>query len=280
MTVEKIILKCGGCGVERRIYPSQVIRYRNIGEHYKCRPCWNMLRRGHPIRRGGPVRQVTISCVECGVLRTYPAASEAALSIRCRSCASKAFGKNNTLNAKLENKITVTCPTCGSERIYKTSYRSRKSDYCIKCKNKGALSHLWNGGGVALVCACGKTTIYRANTAKRLTKDGRKYQCAACFQKNKCGENNPAWRGGVSFAPYPIAWTIELKKSIWDRDKYTCRICHMTRNQKKQRFCVHHIDYDKTNLSQDNLALVCNGCHARTNFNREKWISFFARGML
>ena len=38
---------------------------------------------------------------------------------------------------------------------------------------------------------------------------------------------------------------------------------------------VHHIDYDKNNSNPNNLIVLCKGCHAKTNFNREYWGSYF-----
>jgi len=39
------------------------------------------------------------------------------------------------------------------------------------------------------------------------------------------GEKSPFWKGGISFEPYSIDWTETLKRSIRERDKYTCQIC-------------------------------------------------------
>jgi hypothetical protein len=34
---------------------------------------------------------------------------------------------------------------------------------------------------------------------------------------------------------------------------------------------IHHIDYDKNNLQENNLISLCQKCHGKTNFNREYW---------
>lgn len=84
-------------------------------------------------------------------------------------------------------------------------------------------------------------------------------------------EKNPNWRGGKSFEPYTIDWTITLKRAIRERDNYICRVCNQYGN------FIHHIDYDKTNCNPDNLVTLCNSCHSKTNFNRDYWITYFAK---
>ena len=87
------------------------------------------------------------------------------------------------------------------------------------------------------------------------------------------GEKNPRWLGGKSFEPYTVDWTQTLKQSIKERDSYICQLCHNSLINKK--CCVHHIDYNKTNNNPINLITLCNCCHTKTNFNREKWIERF-----
>ena len=89
---------------------------------------------------------------------------------------------------------------------------------------------------------------------------------------SKRGEKNPDWKGGISFAPYPIGFDRILKEKIKKRDKYKCFICKRKINK---RLCVHHIDYDKNNLLKSNLISLCNICHIMTNHNRLKWIKYF-----
>jgi len=89
-------------------------------------------------------------------------------------------------------------------------------------------------------------------------------------RKRGTGKNAANWRGGISFEPYSINWTQTLKRSIRERDKYTCQIC-----SKNPAIQVHHIDYDKKNCNPDNLITLCKGCHSKTSFNREYWIKYF-----
>jgi hypothetical protein len=83
-------------------------------------------------------------------------------------------------------------------------------------------------------------------------------------------EKNPMWKGGLSFEPYTIDWTNELRKFIRDRDNHTCQLCLNKGNQ------VHHIDYNKKNCDINNLITLCKKCHSKTNKDREKWKKFFS----
>lgn len=87
------------------------------------------------------------------------------------------------------------------------------------------------------------------------------------------GEKNPNWNNGKSFENYPKDWTETLRRSIRERDNYTCKIC--MKQQGDETFSVHHIDYNKNNCSPDNLITLCHQCHSKTNHNREEWIKYF-----
>jgi hypothetical protein len=89
----------------------------------------------------------------------------------------------------------------------------------------------------------------------------------------RVGPLNPWWRGGIWKDPYSINWTETLRRSIRERDKYSCRICGKMQSDKA--FDIHHIDYNKLNCNPTNLITLCHSCHVKTNNNREKWIIFF-----
>ena len=79
------------------------------------------------------------------------------------------------------------------------------------------------------------------------------------------GNKNPNWQGGISFEPYTIDWTETLKRSIRERDHYTCQLCNQYGN------AVHHIDYNKKNCNLNNLITLCRSCNSKVNFNRKYW---------
>ena len=91
----------------------------------------------------------------------------------------------------------------------------------------------------------------------------------------RCGnklDKHPNWRGGLSFEEYPIEFNDEFKQKIRKRDNWECKIC----NCKNRSLDVHHIDYNKKNCKEDNLITLCHSCHTKTNYNRERWIKYFA----
>lgn len=100
-------------------------------------------------------------------------------------------------------------------------------------------------------------------------------RCRACYLKFSIGKNHPTWLGGKSFEPYTIDWTKTLRQSIRERDQFTCQLCK--ENQQDRALSIHHIDYNKTNCNPDNLISLCVPCHAKTNFNRNKWKKMFTK---
>ena len=89
------------------------------------------------------------------------------------------------------------------------------------------------------------------------------------------GEKNHNWKGGISFEPYPISWTNDLKESIRKRDNNTCQLCNKYQIELREKLHCHHIDYDKKNLDPKNLISLCKKCHMKTNHNRKYWIKYF-----
>ena len=107
--------------------------------------------------------------------------------------------------------------------------------------------------------------ISKSLTGKHISEEAKKKMSIA-----KKGIKSPNWRGGLSFEPYSVDWTKTLKRSIRERDKYTCKICG-----KEPSISVHHIDYNKKNCNPINLITLCVNCHSKTNYNREKWLEYF-----
>jgi 5-methylcytosine-specific restriction endonuclease McrA len=88
-------------------------------------------------------------------------------------------------------------------------------------------------------------------------------------------ETHPCWRGGRSFEIYPVGWNKTFKEQIRYRDGYKCQLCGTPEAECKTKLHVHHIDYNKRNIDQDNLISLCSKCHVRTNHEREFWKSYF-----
>lgn len=100
---------------------------------------------------------------------------------------------------------------------------------------------------------------------------------------NHRGENAVGWHGGLSFEPYGMGFSRELKEQIRLRDNYTCQLCGKVEDGIK--LTCHHIDYNKRNHHPNNLISLCtakkgihpnnHSCHLKTNHNRPYWTEYF-----
>lgn len=201
-----------------------------------------------------------VRCADCHQSRYLPPSKcEGAIRpTRCNAC-NRAHRKATAVLYEYQ------CVECGRIRLA----RKRRSIrlLCLSCKNKGHRNHSWIGGSVAISCCkCGKEKTVSNSRAKRHRRADGRYFCRSCAMQHKpTGSANPAWRGGTSFAPYPTEWTPALRRTIRQRDK-CCAVCSSV-----ARLAVHHINYNKSDLSLANLIALCNSCHAKTNFSRSRW---------
>lgn len=111
-----------------------------------------------------------------------------------------------------------------------------------------------------------------------LSGRGRKMPKSFCEKNSERmkGSNNPFWKGGITKKEkYAVDWTNTLRRSIRERDNYTCQVCG--KEQGDRAHAVHHIDYKKTNNNPDNLITLCVSCHAKTGIRRKYWIKFFKK---
>ncbi len=98
-------------------------------------------------------------------------------------------------------------------------------------------------------------------------------------KKNYLKENHWNWKGGISDNPYPTEFNRKLKKIIRKRDNFTCQLCGRTEEEElkelNQVLSVNHIDFNKENLSLDNLNTLCVRCNVKINYKRDKYLSYF-----
>lgn len=99
--------------------------------------------------------------------------------------------------------------------------------------------------------------------------------------KLRTGDKNPNWQGGVSFLPYPAEWNKKFKEEIIKSFNGICQLCGVDKeiyeSNNKMRFAVHHIDYDKSNMSKENLIPLCGHCHNLTSQKSKRifWTNYF-----
>jgi len=67
---------------------------------------------------------------------------------------------------------------------------------------------------------------------------------------------------------YPSKF-YELRKSIRQRDNYTCQLCNKSGKD------VHHMDYNIYHNESSNLITLCEKCNIHVNFNRDYWFAYF-----
>lgn len=120
---------------------------------------------------------------------------------------------------------------------------------------------------------------------KKKFPNGRPINSGNFTSERMKGNKNPMWKGGISLELYGKDWNQRLKNIIKERDNHTCQICkikiktprRIKSKPSKNWLVVHHIDYNKKNCRPENLITLCDKCHKKTNYNRNKWKIFFKR---
>ena len=139
-----------------------------------------------------------------------------------------------------------------------------------KCYNKAHIK-------VKYICKqCGKE--FKRHPSK-IKLNGDNFCSRKCKDKwqseNYKGENNPNWKGGLSFLPYCHKFNEEFKEYIRDKFGRVCFLCPKTEEENEERLSVHHCNYDKDCLCNDNLTCqfvpLCRSCNIKVNYNRDMW---------
>jgi len=124
----------------------------------------------------------------------------------------------------------------------------------------------------------GERTYFCVDCGKEITRQAKK--CGGCAQKGlNDGFKNHNWQAGKSFELYPQNFVRQLKDKIRVRDNFKCQLCDIPELELNRRLHIHHIDYDKRNCNETNLISLCNSCHLKTNYDREKWTKYFIEKM-
>ena len=191
-------------------------------------------------------------------------------SIRCHECANKNNSKNRR-SYKGENNPAFThgaflkdyfCKDCGKEISIKSGFYG--SGLCRSCEAEERLSTPENNG------MFGKHHTEKAKNKMSETK---------IKEGTSKGKNNSNWQGGIWNNPYPTEFNDKLKESIRDRDEHKCQNCGKIEQEQikeiNKKLHVHHIDYNKENIEQDNLITLCNKCNNSANYERDYWYAFY-----
>lgn len=198
-------------------------------------------------------KHITFCCKDCGAKIHWSAALYG--KGRCRLCSLQGnhhpmFGKHHSKKSKL--KISKSAK--GRKISKETSKKLSKA----RIGNTNALGYRHSKAAIE--------KIRRTSTGRKHSEETKRKLSES--RKGKRGSN---WLGGISFLPYSLDWTKDLKIKIRNRDNHKCRVCNKS---SKRNLSVYHIDYDKQNCKEDNLISLCDACHLLTNYNRDYWFAY------
>ena len=143
----------------------------------------------------------------------------------------------------------VVCKICGNNFRAKPSHiKLGWGKYCsIRCRSKSQFK------GTQVGCATCKKVLYRPPAQLRRSKSGKYFCSKSCqtFWRNSyfIGERHPNWQNGQS------AYRRILEQAGL---KVRCNLCKIA---DKRVLSVHHIDHNRQNNKQRNLAWLCYNCH-------------------
>lgn len=152
---------------------------------------------------------------------------------------------------------------------------------------KGPDNPNWKGGKVKIECKwCNED--YHVTQSLKDESVFCSTECADEWKREEYPEGGleHVWKGGVSKQPYPFEFDNELKKEIRSNFGFECSLCGLPEEKQFDRYnralTIHHIDYNKQNISIGNLIPLCQKCHGKTNYNRDFWkshLSFLNRNL-
>lgn len=179
-------------------------------------------------------------------------------------------------------KIKRICEICGREFFVDSNrINAGKAKFCSRmCLGKWISKHLrgknasnWKGGKIKRICeTCGKEFFVDPN---QIRQGGGKFCSYKCMGKWFSGKNHPRWQGGISFEPYCHNFNEEFKEYVREKFGRVCFLCPKTEEENGQHLSVHHVNYDKECLCNDNLTCqfvpLCRSCNSKVNSNRKEW---------
>lgn len=169
---------------------------------------------------------------------------------------------------KGHNYVRKICSNCGKE-FYR--YPSLAGIYCSK-----ACFYIGRKKIKNITCLnCGKN--FQAARPSWSPKFCSRYCHGQFISKYRSGSKSAAWRGGISFQPYPPDFQKQLKELIRYRDGYKCQICSCSEIENMAKLSIHHINYNKNDCNPENLISLCRRCHSITNRDRDEWQKFFSK---
>lgn len=246
--IEKICEQCGKafyvhhCLKDKSKYCSKTCQHKSMEKNYNIR------------------------CEQCG--KIFKSKLLHTATGRRKYCSLECAAKGNS------KQIKCTCNTCGKTfHVQQNVIKSGGGKYCcVDCYYKSLEKNQYNYCKV-----CGKKIKISSWDIER----GWGIYCSRkCKAKAFIGENNPAWKGGVSFEPYCILFNDEFKERVRSYYGNKCALCGKTEKEYMRKLDVHHVNYDKITCCNDSERLfvpLCASCHSKTNVNRGYWQEYFTK---
>ena len=249
---------CKKCGEEFTIIPSRIKRGGGKYCSKKCKDT-SFVKEKSPAWKGGKTKCI---CKICGE-EFYRKTSEVNRGYN-KYCSNRCMGISRI------TKIKCVCVVCGKEFFVTPTQRSTgMGKYCSKICS-------YNSHRAKYVCVqCGKE--FFRDTWKVINGDGL-YCSTKCVGANRSekqrGENNPCWKGGLSFFPYCEKFNDLRREAVREFFGRRCLICGSDEIEFAKRLSVHHIDHDKEqgcNGKPFNLVPLCIKCHAKEICREEEY---------
>jgi len=235
-------------------------------------------------------------CDSCLTTETRICKCGCGLTFECKHHENKLFyvGHNGrVLKHSQETKDKISSGNTGKvrdqdtrDRISKTVTEGytpeRRKEISLKqtefiANNRELLKEkVWNGEKVQKKRSKSLTEYY--NTSEGKEKQSIRSKVAKPGTSKTLRRKFYNWSLGVPFEvniDYPLEFNDKLRKSIKQRDNYTCQECKMLEVELKYKLHIHHIDYNKKNNNPSNLISLCRSCHGQTNFKRNDWTQYF-----
>jgi hypothetical protein len=251
--------KCEICG---KIYSVKPSVFKRANRHFCSYKCMGISKMGTGFRA---------TCDICG--KEYAVSKAHYNRHKHHYCSVECarLGQVGSRNHMWTERDVRICENCGNEFAI---VRHKKNKFCSQ-KCMGEYKHKTHS--VVERCAhCGKEIVVKLCVA------GKKSNFCGMDCKNAFhslaieGINNPNWRGGVARAPYPNSFSQKLRNKIMNMHGDKCALCGIGRKDvlalgHGYGLAIHHIDYDKQNSAEKNLIPLCNICHGKVHYNRDKW---------
>lgn len=281
---KKVKRTCPVCGKEFEVWPSKIkwgkgtycsarCRYDDAktGEMRDCKICGKSfyvsryrIEHGQGIycsydcRAEDEKTRITKSCKYCGKeFETHLCEIKKGRGKYCsKECADK---DRSTLIEKM-------CEHCG--KPFLVPRRRYDAKYCsFECYDATRPDNV-----IRTCHNCGK----KFEVEQSQIKNGKGRFCSKeCFYDWNHGENNPIWKGGISYEPYCPKFDKAKREEVRNEWGHICAGCGKTEHENRYKLGVHHIDYDKEqgcNGKDFFLIPLCTSCHGKSNQNRALWI--------